>query len=801
MTQRKHSQPLKLTRAIGLATALTATPLWAAELVVDISDKTSQRPLGETLITITSRDNQQWQIQTNEQGRARIEALDPGLYEVTVSRVGYIGARLPSVRLVDDKATPVSLTLATSTKQVEEIVVVGNSIGGDWLSSAGASTRDREALRSSAGSGSDVLRALDGMPGLFSDGEFSSYTVRGSGPRDNLILVDGVPFERVVHFSDSFGELADAQDGGRYSVFAPNTVAQADFQPGGWSSAYGGRAGSLLQLDVANGNPETPSYTARLDIAGLEIGYDGPSRVLDNTSVLFSARQLNFGRLFETVGLDDIGEPEVTDVIFKTHTEFANGDEFNVLAIYAPESFSRDTDNVLASDEDDPGNYEDVELVEQESDNTLLVATYRKLLGQSAQLTNKIYYRHFSEDSQVGEAYPEQVALDSSASDVPRRFPIITARQDDTEFGWRLDFSYDNSLGRFSAGTRLSQSDLTLERFIDGPWNRYEYDTDSFRPNPEQQYVVLTGAGVDTNFSADALQYAAYFDQELSLGIFDVRAGLRYEGDEFTEQSGVSPRLALSWPLSDSASVSATLGRYLQMPRLDDFASNTNSTTLDYEIIDQVSLGLNYQLSEQWALFVEPYYQQLNDLVVQTDAVTQSYNNLGEGTSWGVDTAITRQFGNGWSASVAYSYNEAALKDSPNSAEYDADYSRPHSFSVGGVWEINQRWKLSGRWKWASGRPYGEYIVHDNVLGDGQPLRYSRETLTNNTERFDDYGSINVRLDYRRMLGGTQVIAFIDIINLLGEENPSDIDFNERTGEVLTEEGNLLPLIGLRFEW
>lgn len=773
----------------------------AAELVLSIGDESTSRPLADTRITVIDREGKQIQVNGNEKGVARADSLAAGLYEVVIQRDGYTSIRLPSVRLIDDKTTPLTIPLTRASGEVEEVLVVGNSIGGRWLSSAGASLRDREALRSAAGSGSDVLRALDGLPGLFSDSQFSSYTVRGSGPRDNLILVDGVPFERVVHFSDSFGELSDAQEGGRYSVFAPNTVAQADFQPGGWSSAYGGRAGSLLQLDVARGNPETASYTARIDIAGLEVGYDGPSKILDNTSILFSARQLNFGRLFETVGLDDIGEPEVTDVIFKSYSELDGGDSIELLAIYAPETFTRDRDNVLASDEDDIGDFEDVELVEQESDNSLMVATYRKLIGSSAQLTNKVYYRHFGEDTQVGEAYPEQAPLGSGAEDVPQRLPIITAKQDDTELGWRLDFSYENSLGRFSAGTRLSQSDLTLQRFIDGPWIRYEYDSDSFRPDPEQNYVVLTSDGVDTDYQVDALQYAAYVDQEFTLGFLDVRAGLRFEGDEFTDENGVSPRLAATWPVTDSASLSATVGRYLQMPRLDDLASNTSGNTLEYEVIDQASLGLNYQLNEQWEVFVEPYYQKLSNLVVQSDTVTQRYNNLGEGTSWGFDTAITREFGNGWSASATYSYNEVRLKDAPNLPEYDADYHRPHSASIGGVWEINQRWKLSGRWKWASGRPYGDYIIHDNVLGDGQPLRYSRETITNNTERFASYSSFNVRIDYQRMLASTQVIAFIDIISLLGEENPSSIDFNERSGEVLAEDGSLLPIVGLRFEW
>ncbi|WP_020208547.1 TonB-dependent receptor [Gilvimarinus chinensis] len=786
---------------LPLALCFSIPSTWAADLLLDVTDASSKRALDNVEVIITDRDNRQWRVQTNPEGRSRIEDLDAGLYQLELKSQGYDGVRLPSVRLVEDKTTPVQVAMSAAKNNIEEVLVLGNSIGGNWLSSVGASEKDREALRSSAGSGSDVLRALDGLPGLFADSQFSTYTVRGSGPRDNQILVDGIPFDTVVHFNDSFGELADAEDGGRYSIFAPNVIARASFQPGGWSSAYGGRAGSLLELDVAQGNPDTPSYTARLDIAGLEVGYDGPSFVADNTSVLFSARQLNFGRLFDLVGMNDVGEPQVTDIIFKTHTNFASGNELEFLLIHAPEEYERTLEHVLNSDEDETGNYDNVELVEQSTDNTLAAISYRLLLGDNAELTNRLYYRRFGEDSQVGEAYPDDVAPDTPENQIPRRFPIITASQEDTELGWRLDFSSDNGWGRFNSGLRLSQLELDLQRRIDGEWIRYEYEQSDFRPNPSQQYIVLTPEGVNTNYQKRGLQYAGFVEQEFAWSQWDARVGLRYEGDEFTDAEGVSPRLAASWQLTPDTSLSATAGRYLQRPEIQDLASNTNDAALGYETIDQISLGLQYRFAPLWDMFIEPYYQQLSDLVVVADGVNQRFNNNGEGTSFGVDTAITRQFDNGWSASATYSYNDAVLKDSPTGPEYDADYGRPHSVSLGGTWEINQRWKLSGRWKWASGRPYGEYIIHDNVLGEGEPLRYSRETITNNTLRYDGYSSLNVRVDYRRAFGRTQVIAFVDIINLLGSENPSNIDFNERTGEISEEDGSLLPLVGLRFEW
>lgn len=780
---------------------ISAQQQGTAILSITLKNQITQRALNGATVTLKDRQGISTRVKTDDQGAGTITGLNAGLYEVLVERNGFQSLRLPSVRMIAGKSTPVALEMVQARDSIEEVLVLGTAVGGDWLSPVSASSSDREALRSAAGSGGDVLRALDGLPGLFSDGEFSGFTVRGNGPRDNLVLVDGIPFANVVHFSDSFGELEDVEGGGRYSVFAPNTIGNAEFQPGGWNAAYGGRAGSLLRLDVAEGNPQTPAYTARLDPAGLEIGYDGPSRIHDGTTVLFSARQLNFGRLFDIIGLDDIGEPKLTDVILKTRTELNNDNTLKFLAIYAPESYSRDIDNVLASDEQTPGVYEDTDIVEAEADNNLLVATWERLVGDSGKLTNQVYYRQYGENATSGEAFANEVAAGTPSADIAIRFPITTSNRDETEIGWRLDYAQDNRLGRLDTGLRVSQLDLDFGLALDDDWIRYEYNQNDFRPDPEQKFIVLTPEFTNSQYTAKDTIFALYADQSIAFDAWDLRVGLRYDADNLTNDSAFSPRLGATFSATNNVRITATAGRYLQSPFLGDRARDPANSDLSFEVIDQISVGFKYDLSDKINVLVEPYYQNLSDLVVRQDGVNQTFGNSGEGTSYGFDTAITRNFSRGWSANMTYSYNDTRLKDSPDGEEYESDFSRPHAVSLGGIWEINDRWKVSGRYKWASGRLFDEFIVHENVLGDGQPLRFSKENITQNTQRYDSYSSLNMRVDYRRTLGAVDVIAFFDVINVLGASNPSNADFNERTGEVDVGEGDAFPLFGLRFEW
>ena len=61
--------------------------------------------------------------------------------------------------------------------------------------------------------------ALDGLPGLASDGGFAAFNVRGRGPRDNLVFVDNFPLDKVVHFDQTLGEEEDIGGGGRQNSF------------------------------------------------------------------------------------------------------------------------------------------------------------------------------------------------------------------------------------------------------------------------------------------------------------------------------------------------------------------------------------------------------------------------------------------------------------------------------------------------------------------------------------------------------------------------------------------------------
>jgi hypothetical protein len=760
---------------------------------VRIVNAETRRALEGVEVAITARDGESSTATTNRDGVVLVTPLEPGLYALSAARPGFVEALEPSIRVIARGTTPVRLEMLPIDEGLDEVVVVARAVQADPFGAASSTFLNREELRSAVGAGSDVMRALDGLPGLISTGDFANFSVRGRGPRDNLVFVDGLPFDKVVHFDQTLGEEEDIGGGGRFSIFAPNSIQGAEFSPGGWSAAYSGRSGSLLQLDVVGGSP-TPSASLRVDIAGVELGYDGPSGLHDDTTLFLTARSFDFGRVFDMIDEKDIGQPELSDFILKTVTEVDDRNSFEVLAILAPESYTRDIDNVLESP-----NFEDVALLDSEQDLGLIGFAWRRLVGDTGEWTNRFYYRDSDKVSSEGEAYPDLVPEGTPAGEIPVRERLITIDEQETEIGWRSDFSWLNRFGPASVGLRVVQTDVDYETLLREDWIRFVYRSTDPRP-PGQEYIVLTPDNVNSSFAAKETNYSAYAEQVFELGAWDLRTGLRFDRDGFADESLVSPRFAANWRFSPATRLSATAGIFYQSPRYLVRSASPDNFGIGNERITHFSIGIEHDFGRNWRLLVEPYFQQLDDLVVAEGRTSGRVTNDGEGTNYGVDVVLSRFFDNGWSANATYSYNNARYDDNDGNGEYDADFNRPNFFSVGGSWEINERWKVGARWKWANGRPTDAFIINEDVLGPGEPLRYSKELAEQNALRLEDYHSLNIRVDYRRPIGPVDLVAFIDVINVYGGPGANTQEFDPRRGVNIVEENDAFPIIGLIFE-
>ncbi len=793
-----HQAVFGMQKALLLLLAATPAVADVGGVSVEVVDAVTRRPVDGVTITAESRDGEV-RSATTDSGWALLDNLEDGFFRLRAESAGYVTAVEPAVRVLERRTGRLRFELQPVSDSIDEIVVVARRAReADPFGAVSNTFLGRDELRNAAGSGSDVMRALSGLPGVVSNGEFAAFSVRGHGPKSNLIYVDGFPFQQVVHFEQTLGEEEEIINGGRYSIFAPNAVAGAEFSPGGWSAEFGGLNGSLLQFEVVDGAP-SPVGSLRLDLAGAELLYEGPSGFHENTSMFLQARQFDFGQFFESIGEESLGAPISTDVILKTHTRIDDDDEFEFLAIYAPEEYTRDINHILAAEEEGEA-IEDVTLQNEDQDLALIGATWRRMFGNNGEWTNRIYFRERDRVSSEGESFPDLVPPDTSADLVPVREKILTVKEKESEFGWRSDVAFGNRFGIFSAGLQLTNNDLDYSTDLREDWIRYIYESDDPRP-AGANYIVLQPSEMNSIYSASETNYAAYGEQLFDWGDANLRAGIRYDRNGFSDENLLSPRLGFNYEISPQLRLSATTGIFYESPSNLARAADPDNFDLESEKLTHLGLGFNYRLSDNLNLLVEAYYQDLDNRLVESGRTNNRITNDGEGTNTGVDVVLTRRFAERWSADFVYSWNRYRVDDKDGRGEYDWDFNRAHFVSVGGRWEITDRWQIAARWKYGSGQPTYRFTAHADVLAPNLPVRYSQERTALNVDRGDAFHSLDVRVDYRRPIGPVDLVLFVDVLNLYGGPAGLQPEFNILTGEIIDEEEETLPLLGFTVEY
>ncbi|MEM6802935.1 MAG: TonB-dependent receptor, partial [Bacteroidota bacterium] len=125
----------------------------------------------------------------------------------------------------------------------------------------------------------DVIKAIQLMPGVQSGSEGSTgLYVRGGGPDQNLIMLDGVPLYYVSHL------------GGFFSVFNADALSSVKLYKGGFPARYGGRLSSVLDIRMKEGNLNKFEAEGSIGIISSKLSVQGPIQK-GKTSFILSGRR------------------------------------------------------------------------------------------------------------------------------------------------------------------------------------------------------------------------------------------------------------------------------------------------------------------------------------------------------------------------------------------------------------------------------------------------------------------------------------------------------------------------------
>ncbi len=194
----------------------------------------------------------------------------------------YVGYKEKTVTLNALKDTVINVLLEPSGLIDESRVVASREAGFDspYL---GAIDVPLDHIRNTPAllGEQDVLKAIQLMPGVQGGNEgFAGLYVRGGGPDENLILLDGVPIYNVDHLL------------GLFSVFQPEAVKKVTLYKGSFPARYGGRVSSIIDIRANDGNMKETHGMVSVGVVSDKMHLEGPI-IKDRLSYSVSARGMH----------------------------------------------------------------------------------------------------------------------------------------------------------------------------------------------------------------------------------------------------------------------------------------------------------------------------------------------------------------------------------------------------------------------------------------------------------------------------------------------------------------------------
>ena len=205
--------------------------------------------------------------------------LPKGEYKINYSYVGY---ETQTFEVILDKDIVKDVELGSGAQELVEVVVKAKqedeNITNTEVSVVSIDMKKAKKLPVLMGE-QDVLKTVQLLPGISSNSEGGSgFFVRGGETDQNLILLDEAPVYNASHLL------------GFFSVFNSDALKDVKLYKGGIPAQYGGRASSVMDIRMKNGNMKNWETSGGIGLISSRLTVEGPL-VEDKGSIILSGRR------------------------------------------------------------------------------------------------------------------------------------------------------------------------------------------------------------------------------------------------------------------------------------------------------------------------------------------------------------------------------------------------------------------------------------------------------------------------------------------------------------------------------
>lgn len=749
---------------------------------------------------------------TDLDGQYELPSLPDGNYNLKFSLVGYESV---TINVLLNKSIDKILNVEMNEKaiKVDEVVVTGTK--RNTLDDIRPSTIDIKPLdvKNLAGGAEDVLRSLTSLPGVTGISDMSSqFAVRGSGPEQNLILIDG--FE-VINPYRLYGFT---------SMFNPETVSEIDLQTGGFNAEYGDRLSSVLSVRSRSGNTDRLlSGKINTSLTNMNLILEGRLPFFENGSFLFSARRTYYdmivGPILKSSKVFDgeVALPNFKDVQGKLVMPINSSNilQLNVLAsgdgMSLVSSAGREQiDSISAADN---------------SNNSLVGLSYRFIPNDDLMVETQLsYYQNggvgtmmmnMADPTQYDEELSRQDTAGISLMSWDQKYDYkYTKRSLLQKVFWKKGM---HSL-EFGYGVDALRTDVTNHIKLNDNYREYLESMGQVYPT-------------DITESLSYNKYNMFVSDALAMDKVTIKAGLRMDVYPMLKKEVfLSPRVNISYRLDETSTLRAAYGRYYQSPGMEkqDMWNNISYNkerlgNIMPESAEHFIMGYEKMLNERWQFKTEGYYKKLTDVIVpmkvdvmgksarltgqdvrnaeswtivdgRYDSLTTVPVNGAEGEAYGIEMMLEKinkgkddRF-NGWiSYALSFAERERDGKRSP------FKYDQRHAVNVAGNYRFAENWELGFKFTLRSGKPYTAALgvqprvrtVNENGITyntlqtneNGTAVLDVNYEQDNYSGKLNLYHSLDLRItNYTKWLG-LDWSFYLDVQNVYNRKNQEQVNY------------------------
>lgn len=626
-------------------------------------------------------------------------SLPAGTYTIRYSYMGYENAE----QKVDlNRNLVINIEISPSVMALNE-VIVSTKRDDEKITSADQGVeklnlKEIESIPVIFGE-RDILKTLQLLPGISSSSEGSTgFNVRGGSMGQNLILLDEAPLYSSSHLM------------GFFSVFNSDAIKDVTVYKGGIPAKYGGRASSVLDVTMNNGNSKTFSGSGGIGLVSTRLTLELPV-IQDKMSFIISGRR-TYGDLFAKLLFPD---RMVRDDL-----------KFYFYDLNAKLNYTINSKNRLFL-----SGYFGKDVFELGRDigtgwgNTTGTIRWNHLFSDKIFSNTSFVYSKYDYGFVFGQ---NSLRLRSGIEDLSLKEDATWYINPENTFKFGMNIIFH----KFRPG-EISSADITnFEKVLS---ERKAFESAIYIQN-EQKFTSRLSANYGLRFSTFNQVGPGWF-YEYNAANDPIDSTYFTRGKVAYPLLSLEPRLSVNYKLSDKSSLKLSYNRmtqYLHLLSNSTAGSPTDvwmpsSNNLKPLYVDHVSAGFfrNF-FNNSIETSVEVYYKNMINSSDYEDGADIIFNKhvesqilIGKGRSYGIELYVKKKYGNlsGW-ISYTLARTENKIDGINNFSWYPMKYDKTNDLSVIVIYKVGHRLTMSGIWTYATGNavtfPSGKYIIDNNPV-------------------------------------------------------------------------------------